>query len=80
MSERAWTQDDIDDQLIDDAGDGEDWDVGDECGRWLNGELSSQCSKAGSEECDWFCPIGLPRHRPRKRKASLLDLMEDGEQ
>lgn len=31
-----------------------------DCGRWVNGRLSLQCSKAGSEECDWECPIGLP--------------------
>lgn len=30
--------------------------VGDECGRWRNGRLSSSCSKAGSEECDFECP------------------------
>ena len=36
-----------------------------ECGRWENGRLSSQCSMAGSEWCDWQCPIGLP-HRGDK--------------
>lgn len=30
--------------------------VGDECGRWRNGSLSSRCMKAGSEECDFECP------------------------
>lgn len=30
--------------------------VGAECGRWRNGALSSSCSKAGSEECDFECP------------------------
>ena len=30
--------------------------VGDECGRWRNGRLSSSCLKAGSEECDFECP------------------------
>lgn len=30
--------------------------VGAECGRWRNGVLSSSCSKAGSEECDFECP------------------------
>ena len=29
-----------------------------ECGRWVNGKLSDQCRLAGSEECDWECPIG----------------------
>lgn len=39
----------------------EDIELGEDCGRWRNGRLSLQCSKAGSEECDWICPIGLPR-------------------
>ena len=30
--------------------------IGAECGRWRNGVLSSSCSKAGSEECDFECP------------------------
>lgn len=30
----------------------------DDCGRWLNGELSDQCRLAGTEDCDWECPIG----------------------
>lgn len=30
--------------------------VGDDCGRWRNGNLSSSCLKAGSEECDFECP------------------------
>lgn len=30
--------------------------VGADCGRWRNGHLSSSCSKAGSEECDFECP------------------------
>jgi hypothetical protein len=41
--------------------DGEDDDAAEECGRWHNGKLSPQCRKAGSEECDWVCPIGLER-------------------
>lgn len=32
-----------------------------ECGRWRNGRLDAQCLIAGSEECDWDCPIGLER-------------------
>lgn len=40
--------------------DDDDRDAGEDCGRWVNGRLSTQCSKAGSEECDWECPIGLP--------------------
>ncbi len=52
------------DQLDDgppDPGGGDDFDEADECGRWRNGKLDRQCSKAGSEECDWICPIGLTR-------------------
>lgn len=38
-------------------GDPEDgYDAGEECGRWINGRLGKQCTKAGSEECDWDCP------------------------
>lgn len=33
----------------------------DDCGRWNNGKLTSQCRLAGTEDCDWECPIGLPR-------------------
>lgn len=43
----------------------DDNDGWDECGRWDNGTLTMQCSKAGSEECDWHCPIGLPRRQKR---------------
>lgn len=32
-----------------------------DCGRWLDGKLSPQCRLAGSEWCDWDCPIGLGR-------------------
>lgn len=30
--------------------------VGEGCGRWRTGSLTSSCSKAGSEECDFECP------------------------
>lgn len=39
-----------------DPGEEDGPDPGAECGRWRNGRLSSQCLKAGSEECDWECP------------------------
>lgn len=45
-----------DDDIEEDEDDGAD-----ECGRWRNGLLDAQCLKAGSEECDWECPIGLDR-------------------
>lgn len=38
-----------------------------ECGRWTNARLQFQCRLAGTEWCDWDCPIGLP-HRKRGRK------------
>lgn len=35
----------------------EDWENGTECGAWFNGRFSYyECTKAGSEECDWDCP------------------------
>lgn len=32
-----------------------------ECGRWINGKLGRLCTKAGSEECDWICPLNGAR-------------------
>lgn len=32
-----------------------------DCGRWLDGRLSDQCRLAGTEDCDWECPIGYRR-------------------
>lgn len=68
MTGREWTQAEIDDlmfdEVVDDDDEVEDDQIGEEdCGRWINGRLSSQCRKAGSEECDWLCPIGLDRRR-----------------
>lgn len=60
MPEREWTQTEIDEDMF--RGADEDGDDGrSECERWDNGRLSQQCRKAGSEECDWECPIGLAR-------------------
>lgn len=42
------------------------YDATEDCGRWYDGKLNYQCTKAGSEECDWDCPIGLPT-RPKRR-------------
>jgi hypothetical protein len=50
--------DEDNDAADDDAGADAD---AEECGRWRNGRLDPQCTKAGSEECDWVCPIGLER-------------------
>lgn len=34
----------------------DDYDLGEECGRWMDGRLTHSCTKAGSEECDFECP------------------------
>jgi hypothetical protein len=57
----AWLQEDIDHECIHDDDEEDGGAEEEECGRWDNGRLGFQCSKAGSEECDWICPIGLPR-------------------
>lgn len=36
----------------------DDYDPGDECGRWDNGRLGKLCRLAGTEFCDWECPYG----------------------
>lgn len=64
-----WPQERIDAELyLDNEYDTEDEesDGSEDCGRWWDGKLIAQCSKAGSEECDWECPIGLP-HRAVRR-------------
>lgn len=33
-----------------------DYDVGQDCGRWINGRLGRRCTLAGTEFCDWECP------------------------
>lgn len=40
----------------DDALDDDDYDPGEECGRWINGRLGKLCTLAGTEWCDWECP------------------------
>lgn len=54
--------DEIDHDWVDD----DENDDGQDCGRWYDGKLNYQCMKAGSEECDWDCPIGLPTRRKRR--------------
>jgi hypothetical protein len=34
----------------------DEYDPGDDCGRWDNGRLSKYCSLAGTEFCDFECP------------------------
>lgn len=43
---------------VEDPGDDEpeEYDPGDECGRWVNGRLGRSCRLAGTEFCDWECP------------------------
>lgn len=28
-----------------------------DCGRWINGRLTHSCQLAGTEDCDWECPL-----------------------
>lgn len=51
-----------DEMLFDDDDDLDE----EECGRWFDGRLSSQCSLAGTEWCDWECPIGLGMRRTKR--------------
>lgn len=54
----AWEeQEEVDEEDIQEA----------ECGRWDNGALVSSCRLAGTEWCDWECPIGLSRRRYKSR-------------
>ena len=39
--------------------DEEEYWEGEECGRWQNGALVTQCLNAGTEFCDFDCPIGI---------------------
>jgi hypothetical protein len=48
--------DEIDEQMFDDE---DEDDQSAECGRWNNGSLTQQCRLAGTEWCDWDCPIGI---------------------
>lgn len=57
------------DEIDDDAFLEEDgYDAGEECGRWDNGKLTHNCSKAGSEDCDWECPYRSTLYGKRKKK------------
>jgi protein gp37 len=49
--EFPWDDHDDDDELTDEEM------AMEECGRWNNGKLTRHCTKAGSEECDWICPL-----------------------
>lgn len=47
----------VTDEDLDDPWD-DDYDPGDDCGRWDNGRLAKLCRLAGTEFCDWECPYG----------------------
>ncbi len=64
MAGREWTQDEIDAAMGDCDNDEEVSDeemAMEECGRWRNARLNRYCTKAGSEECDWICPLNSVR-------------------
>ena len=52
---------DWDDLMVpdEDLDDEDDYDAGEECGRWDNGRLGKQCALAGTEFCDWESPYGF---------------------
>ncbi len=52
--------DDFDEDFLDEEE--EEYDPGEECGRWRNGELAPyyECLQAGTEFCDWECPYSRP--------------------
>lgn len=58
-----------DDDFEEDSDLDEDDDGYEDCGRWRNGRLSEYCALAGTEWCDWECPIGCRGHA----NASRLD-------
>lgn len=67
MDTRKWTQDEIDDDQEHGWSPEDDYNTGEECGRWRDGALGKYCSKAGSEECDWECPIGYAATLRKKK-------------
>jgi hypothetical protein len=52
MSRDPYEPDDHDDFEPED-----EYDAGEECGRWFDGKLGRHCSMAGTEFCDWDCPL-----------------------
>lgn len=44
-------------EFYDDYYEDEEEDREAECGRWINGRLGSTCLLAGTEWCDWECPL-----------------------
>jgi hypothetical protein len=56
---RDFQMSDEDDYLLDcvyDELDEDDYDPGEDCGRWINCKLTRSCSLAGTEFCDFECP------------------------
>lgn len=44
------------DAEADDGPPEDEYDPGEECGRWINSRLTRDCRLAGSEFCDFECP------------------------
>lgn len=63
MSDPLW-YDDLDNEADYDE---DDFDPGEECGRWDNGRLTHNCTKAGSEECDFECPYRDTLYKKQKK-------------
>lgn len=59
--------------------DDDDYDAGEECGRWNNGRLGSyyDCSMAGTEFCDWECPYGYAARLAEKGEKAVSDRFTD---
>jgi len=45
------------DEIDEDVFEDEEEDREADCGRWDNGRLMKQCRLAGTEWCDWECPL-----------------------
>lgn len=52
----AWSQEQIDYEMLSHEQE-EEYDESEDCGRWNGGGLSKQCRLAGTEWCDWCCPL-----------------------
>lgn len=66
-----WPQDRIDEEMLG-YGEGDDYeyDDGQDCGGWFNGQFSYyDCLLAGTEFCDWECPYGASSQVWHRRGA-----------
>lgn len=68
QAERPWTQEEIDDELVDEEDELDEALMN--CSGFLDGGVFV-CSAAGSEDCDWDCPfsrdIGLTQKQIEER-------------